>query len=265
MSPAISEVRPIHLPGSSAMATVLQRTRVALATWAREWVTGWTDDGEYLVTLNIESAREEDFRSAQEFEGIRGANGCVWFRRAARDRLNSGRAVVGAGLMPHSASADDWIAGIAEQAWTARNHTVCEMLQGAARPGPAAHGAQWPASLSGMGSGAVKISCESLGLRAIADAGVWSLVPPAERKSSRLPALVRLDRAAQRARLHIEVMLGSVELELPKLMDLCSGDVLRLPTRLDQPLMVSCEGTPFARAVLGDAAGRKSVQITGQY
>ena len=62
---------------------------------------------------------------------------------------------------------------------------------------------------------------------------------------------------------HIQATLGDVEIELPKVMDLCRGDVLRLAVRLDQPLTLACEGKPFAHAALGEAAGRKAVQITG--
>jgi hypothetical protein len=258
----MSEVRPIHVPGSSAMSVVLQRTRAALTAWARAWVSGF--DEQRFAVLNIESAREADLRPSREFEGMHGANGHAWFRRGALDRSNFGHAVVGAELMPRFVYADDWIAGIADHAWMARNRALCEALVGAPRTTQPACSSEWPASLSSVGSGAVTVSCDSLGLHVIADAGVWSLVPPAERKSARLPTLVPLDRAAQRANLHIEVMLGSVELELPKITDLRCGDVLRLPTRLDQPLTVSCEGKPFARAMLGDAAGRKSVLITNK-
>jgi flagellar motor switch protein FliM len=101
-----------------------------------------------------------------------------------------------------------------------------------------------------------------MGLHAIADAGVWRLVPPAERMAAHQPALVSLDRAAQSARLRLEVMLGDAELELPKVMDLRVGDVLRLSARLHEPLTVSCEGRPFARALLGVADGRKAIQFT---
>lgn len=261
----MSDVRPIHVPGSSAMSVVLERTRAALTAWAREWVSDWTKDEQRLAALNIESALEADLRPAQELEGVHGASGHMWFRRSALDRASFGRAVLGAELMPRSVCADDWIAAIADQAWTARNRALCEALVGAPATAVSAHGSEFPARLSRVGSGAVKVSCGPLGLHAIADAGVWSRVPPAERKSARLPALVPLDRAARRASLHIEVMLGSVELELPRLMDMRRGDVLRLPARLDQPLTVSCEGKPFARTVLGEAAGRKAIQITGQY
>jgi len=257
----MSEVRAFHLPGASAMAVLQQHARAALASWARQWM----NDEQRLATLSIDCVGEEDLHWSREFEGMHAANGCMWFHRSARERLDFGQAVFGAELMPRAARADDWIAQIADEAWTARNRAPCEALLGAPKSVPTEKGAGWPVSLSRMGSGAVKIFCEPLGLHAIADAGVWSRVPPAERRATRLPALVPLERAAQRASLHLEVMLGRVELELPKLMDLCQGDVLRLSARLDHPFMVWCEGRPFAHALLGDSAGRKSIQFTGQH
>jgi flagellar motor switch/type III secretory pathway protein FliN len=259
----MSEVRPIHLPGTSAMSMVLERVRSALTAWAREWVSGWANDEQRLAALNVESVWKVDQRPAQEFEGLHGAHGHVWFRRGTLDRLNFDRAVVGIELMPRSIYADDWIAGVVEHAWTARNRALCEALVGEPRSSRSTQNSEWPASLMSVGSGAVKISCEPLGLHAIADAGVWTLLPPPERKSARLPTIQLLESAVQRANLRIEVMLGSVALDLPKIMDLRCGDVLRLPARLDEPLTVTCEGKPFARAVLGAAAGRKTIQITG--
>jgi hypothetical protein len=257
----MSEVRPIHLPGSSALSHVLQRARAVLADWTRDWV----NDEECLAALSIESAVADDLRRPGEFEGLRGARGQVWFRRDATDRTNFGLTVLGAGLMPRAAYADDWIEHVANHAWSIRNRILCEALVGAPQSASSSESSASLAILARAGSGAIRLHCEPLGLHAIADSGVWSLVPPAERTATRDQALEPLDRAARHSSLRIEVMLGSVELELPKVMDLRRGDVLRFPARLDQPLTVSCEGTPFARALLGDADGRKSIQFTDQY
>jgi len=256
----MNEVRPIHLPGASALAVVLQRTQAALAAWARDWV----NDEQRLASLKAESADAEDLQASQEFEATQGARGCVWIRHGARDRASFAQAVTGAGLMPRATFADEWIADLVDQAWKVRNRVLCEALVGAVQSAPSSQGRPWPAHLSNVGSGAVRISCESLGLLAIADAGVWSLVPPIERKDARMPALVPLERAARRASLQLEVALGSVELDLPKVMDLRRGDVLRLPARIDQPFAVTCEGKPIARAMLGEAGGHKAIRLNAK-
>ena len=257
----MSDVRPFYLPGSSALSQVLQRARAALAAWAREWV----NDAQRLASLSVVNADAADAPASREFESMQGANGQVWIRRGVHDRANFALAVLGAGLMPRSGYADEWIEDVAGQAWTMRNRALCEALVGAPASATSAEISGCPAKLAGTGSGAIQVCCEPLGLHAIADRGVWSLVPPTEREAAPQPALSSLDRAARRARLRIEVLLGSAELELPKVMDLRRGDVLRLSARLDQPLIVSCEGRPFARALLGEAAGRKCIQFTDKY
>jgi len=87
-------------------------------------------------------------------------------------------------------------------------------------------------------------------------------LPPTERGTvQRRPALIPLDRALRRGNAQLAVMLGSVEVELPKLMDLRCGDVLRLPQRLDREITVLCGGKVLARAALGERQGRKCVQL----
>jgi hypothetical protein len=256
----MSAVRAFHLPGSSAVAVLQRRACAALAAWAADWI----NDKQRLEALHVECVAGQELRWSGEFESLRGAHGRVWFRRGARERLDFGQAVVSAALMPQASYADDWIAQLVDEAWAARNRALCGAMAGAPDPAMPEIGA-WPESLGSAGSGAVSIRCEPLGLYAIADAGIWSQVPPTERKAAPLPAVVPLERATRHARLRVEVMLGRVELELPKLMDLCHGDVLRLPAPLDEPFVVCCEGRPFARALLGDGGGRKSIQFTAQH
>jgi hypothetical protein len=256
----MSAVRAFHLPGSSAVAVLQRRACAALAGWAADWI----NDKQRLEALHLECVGGQELHWSGEFESLRGAHGHMWFHRGARQRLDFGRAVVSAALMPQSSYADDWIAQLADRAWAARNRALCGAMVGAAETAMSEIGA-WPESLGFRGSGAVSIRCEPLGLYAIADAGIWSQVPPSERKAVPLPAVVPLERATRHARLRVEVMLGRVELELPELMELCQGDVLRLPASLDEPFVVCCEGRPFARALLGEGGGSKAIQFTGQH
>ncbi len=254
----MSDVRPFHLPGAGALAQVRQRVHAALRSWAREWLA----DDDRLAATTVESATREHVRGAEDFEGLVGAKGRVWFRQGASERASFGRAVLGDALMPRSLPADDWVADVAGEAWTLRNRALCESLVGAALAAPPADDSSGSMHVMRAGSGAITIRCEPLGLFAIADAGVWSLTPPTERPAGRAPALVPLERAARQSSLRIEVLLGSAELPLPTIMDLRRGDVLRLSSRLDQPLAVCCEGRPFARALLGDLDGRRSILIS---
>jgi flagellar motor switch/type III secretory pathway protein FliN len=255
-------VRPIHLPGAKALASVRQRTQTALVAWARQWVSGWQESDQRITALQVSAAEGVAQSPADEYEALRSATGCVWFRRAAGDRVSLSRAVVGTELMSRTACVDDWIAGIADQAWGTRNRALClELLGAPVGTATPASESELPASLFAFGSGAVQLSCEPLGLLAIVDSAVWLSVPPMERTTHPLPKLAPLEQAAQRAAVRLEVVLGNVEVELGHVLDLRCGDVLRLQQQLDQSMAVLCEGKPLARAVLGESQGRKSVRI----
>lgn len=252
-------VRPIHVPGAAAMELLRQRAQAALESWAREWVSGWMQDERRIATLRISGLAAETH--GHEYEVLRTAAGCMWFRRDAMDRLSFNRAVMG---MHSPRLADDWIATATDHAWEVCKRELCSALLGTpitdAQPVSVN---RLPAGLFAFGSGAVEFSCDELNLHAIADNAVWRSVPPDERCTARArPKLVLLERATHRCKVPLEVSLGSVSVELPKLLDLRCGDVLRLPQRLDQGIAVLCAGKPLARAALGVAQGRKGVQLT---
>jgi hypothetical protein len=256
-------VRPIYVPGEAARESVRQRAQAALDAWLREWVSGHYDGPHPRLTLQACSRGEREH--AYEYSDVlRTKAGCIWFRRNTADRLNFGGAVVGATLMSGAAFVDDWMRAIADQGWDERNRMLCAALLGVPETDSAA--IPLPTELLAFGSGAVQVSCDAVGLHAIADRGVWRSVPPSERMPSRpRAALTPLERAAQRSRLRVDAMLGSVEVDLPKLLDLQCGDVLRLPQRLDRGITLQCADAPFARAVLGEQQQRKCVQLTARW
>jgi hypothetical protein len=261
-----STVRPIHLPGATALESLRQRAQSTIATWARQWVSAWQQDDARLASLVVAAAGSPLNPRVPEFEELRCESGSLWVRRACVDRSSFGRAIVGSELMPQSVHADDWIAGIARDAWQARNRALCcELLRGPDEITTALPAAALPASLLAFGSGAVRFDCEPLGLHVIADRNVWRSVAPRQRATTSVDKLVPLDRAANRASVRVEATLGSVELELPKLLDLQCGDVLRLPERLDRPVAVLCAGKLLARATLGERDGRRSVQLIANH
>ncbi|HEY5760120.1 MAG TPA: FliM/FliN family flagellar motor C-terminal domain-containing protein [Steroidobacter sp.] len=256
-------VRPIILPGAAALEWLRLRAQSALDAWAREWVVahGSRLDG----ALRVEAIDCTHRTNIHEYEVVCTDAGCMWFRAGRADRLDLGCAVVGHQLMPRSTCADDWIAGVVDGARHALTRELTTALLGAPMPGKwPPHLTALPAAALATGTGSVLICCEGLGLHAVADGSVWRSVPPTRRDvSQRLPALTAVDRAIRKARARLDVMLGSTEVELPKLVDLRCGDVLRLPQRLDQSLAVLCEGQPLAQAALGQAQGRICVQIVG--
>lgn len=255
-------VRPVYVPGSAALEWLRGRAQEALDCWAREWVVGYESGKSATAYVHCADGMQPSL--VHEYEVVSTENGCMWFRSSRVERLDLSCAVVGAELMPRSSHADDWIAGVVECAWDARNRGLCAALLGTPMPRrfpPSL--TSLPATLFAAGAGSVQISCEGIGLYAVADSAVWDCVPPTRRDdvSHRLPDLTPLDRAVRRASARLDVMLGSAEVELPKLLDLRCGDVLRLPQRLDQGIAVLCEGQPLAQAALGQAQGRICVQL----
>lgn len=186
----------------------------------------------------------------------------MWIRRSVTDYLNLGRCVVGPELMPRAICGDDWIAGVVDSAWDARNSALCSTLLGAPSTVLRAPEVELPEALFAFGSGAVQLSCDILGLHAIADKAVWRALPVVPRAPAQsLPSLAPLDQATQRAVVRLDVVVGDVEVDLPNLLDLHCGDVLRLPQRLDEGMTVLLEGKPLARAVLGRMQDRMCVQV----
>lgn len=256
-----AEVRPIYLLCTRVREHVRQHALQALDGWAREWVRNGEQLRANAQDLRVEGA-SEPCAACHEYEVMCTEIGRMWVRRTAADLAMFAKLVVGSRLMPRSVCADDWITSVTNDAWDARNRALCTALLGKPhdpRPGPPD---RLPEELFTFGSGAVELSWNSLGLHAVVDNAVWHSVPPRERGATELPALVALDRAAASSRVRLEVMLGTVEIGLPQVLDLRSGDVLRLPQRLDEPVTLLCEGKPLARAVPGDARGRLGVRVT---
>jgi hypothetical protein len=258
-----AQVRHLRLPGTAALDWLRERSQTALAAWSSEWLSSCDE-----VTLEVGSALRTSWAPAHNWEMLRGEAGCIWFSAGVPERLKFGRAVVGTELIPSDA-VDHWIDAVVDRARDARNRALCRALLGGGDPPQvqsatpaAAPVGSLPPELFAFGSGAVRISCDLLGLYAIADGGVWHSVPPGERPAAAArPGLTPLDRAMRSSHVHLDVVLGCVDLELSQLLDLRPGDALRLPQRLDQGAAVLCDGKLVARATLGDAHGRKAMQL----
>jgi len=244
-------VRPIHLPSATALNELRERANTALLAWARGWLG---DAGQMLHRLQVKAS--ETNRSGR-YELLQGASGSLWVSCDQEGLLALKHQVVG------ESPDDDWTTEVVRRAREARDRALLVALLGAHPSEQASEPVSvLPSELFAFGSGAVEFSCDTLGLHAIADRGVWRNVPPSSRAAANRPSSVTvLDHAVQTAQASVEVILGSVQLELPKVLDLRRGDVLRLPRRLDQPVELWIEGKPLMQAALGETLGRKAVCI----
>jgi flagellar motor switch protein FliN len=248
-------VRPIYFPSDEALEWVQQRALSALEAWAAQWRLAWTG-------LEIRTVSEPMQRLCGRYQKLHGEAGRMWIRCAEVDRLNLGRAVVGAELIPRSGYPENWIAEALACAWDARNHALCTALLGAVT---SEHlpGDELPENQIDVGAGALQLSCASLGLHVIVDSGVWHCVPaPLRAGGQRECKLAPLERAMDGANVVIEAVLGSVEIELAQLLSLTSGDVVSLPLRLNESIEVRCEGRHLASGVLREMHGRRCVRLS---
>lgn len=247
-------VRPIHFPSATALESVRERVESALEGWAREWVL---DRPALAVSCSSVTMQAQ----SNDYELLFSAAGRIWFRRGQADREALIGAIAGFDATCEARITDSWMTAVIEQARETRDHAVLSALLGPSVTSRPSVPGELPADVFALGSGALQLSCEWLGLCAVVDSTVWKTIPPAETARQRTTQATPLGVAVRGAKAHLDVVLSSVELELSQLVDLHYGDVLRLPHRLDQALSVLCEGKPMALAVLGEKQARKCVQL----
>jgi hypothetical protein len=253
---ANGDARPVVLLDARMLETVRECAQSALAAWGAEWLGAAPPP--LAATLAAAPPRHETF------EPWRGERGGLWIRWEAADDARLVEAVAGPSALRGPLFADEWIAQVARRARRRRNAVLCAALAGGSAGEPAeAATMRLPRALFTPGAGTVRLEGPELGLVAFVERAAWQGLPRAGRDAAAqaLPAPAPLEAALAGAALRLDVMLGSVELELPRILQLRCGDVLRLPRRLDEPLQVSCAGQPVASALLGERHGRRSVQL----
>jgi hypothetical protein len=258
-----TQVRMIHVPSATALESVRARVRQALHTWACRWARGWLDNEQLPVSV----CRASDLHQRPDgsnYEAVTTAAGSLWIRRSVAHCVRSGTAVVGERLMPNGTCADEWVSQAVQSAYQAFRRALYLALYNVEPSASIAAHAAIPESVVAFGAGAVHLACERLGLDAIVDGAVWRSLPPQRAAMQARPPLTPLYQAIRRNATRLDVVLGSVEVELPKLTDLRCGDLLRLPKRLDEALSVEFGGRPVAHAALGELLGQKSVQLMSQ-
>lgn len=254
-------VRTIHLPSATALDAIRARIQFALQTWAAQWVRGWQPTD--VLAVSLCGASECPTRAhGSRYEPVSAAVGTLWLRRGAADCSRMGEAVVGDRLVPNGTYVDDWIGAALASAYAACRQELYRALLNADPPAEHAAFDLLPEHLTVLGSGAIHVACERIGIDAFADSAVWRSLPPQRMALRPRPPLTPLYLAVQRHDARLDVVLGGVDVEIPMLTDLRCGDVLRLPKRLNESLSVECQGRPVAHAVLGDFQGQKSIQLS---
>jgi len=259
-------VRPLRLTCDADLDGIAQHVQAALDAWARQWLCVPSGTVAGCPPVQARTARRPCAPDGPVYDLLSTEAGSLWVR-SHRDELAAlCRAVVGTDQAPDVLHTDRWITRAVDLARDARNRA----LYAAGVPLPS--GTEWrpvpdvelPDHLFDFASGAVQLTCDAIGLFALADDDwVRSRLPVGQPPSAhRLPDPAPLNSALSRSSVHLDIVLEGVELELGQLLDLRAGDVLTLPHPLDQPLWARCGGAPMARAVLGQDQGRVCVQLT---
>lgn len=252
-------VRPIRLPGAAALAALEAHAVAALEPWA----AGWLRPPARPLAARLCAVQADDARDAAlqgPFERLQGEGARLWIRGWAEDRAALLRASLGEPFLDAAGRpVDAWAATLAERGWRARNAALCAAWVGPAQGTPCAGPDE---DVYAFGAGAVRLEAPAIGLFAIADAGVWCHGPA---RAARRPDVdvrcVPLDLACGGAAVRLSVSAGRVELGLRTLLGLRAGDVLRLPTRLDETVALGHGAAPPLRCALGEAAGRAAVRL----
>ncbi len=256
----MNDVRPLHLLGRHACASLEARVSSALDLWAAAWLS--RPAASWPVHAEPASALPANTDPTDHTERV-GATGRLWLRRSPEQADALAHAVLGDGFRPSAGLGDAWSEELLSAAQAQLDDALAQSLIG---PVQASMPRAPEAALFRFGSGAVHIACPLVGVDLVADSGVLRHVPPRppQAGSAHRPApstLAPWRQAAGNSRLSVAVSLGEVELELAHLLALQPGDVLRLPTRLSDRLAVTVEGRACALGSIGHLGAFKAVQL----
>jgi flagellar motor switch/type III secretory pathway protein FliN len=253
------DVRPFVLVGDSALDALRGRAAEALAGWRAAW-------GVELRGLEIAGVRghEGDESGAAVWHSWRPSGAAVaWvamepgFDRGLRRAFfpdETGEA----GELSTSLAAE--VAGTARGDLAA---TLIAAMRGKqtvarARLDPE----EPPAWLLANGSGAVALdlTLEGASMRILVASAELPRPAPEAREPGR--PLVHTADALQHAPVTVAVQIGTVELELGAVQALAPGDVIRLGTKIGEPLaLTASDGTALCRGHLGKHDGVRAVDL----
>lgn len=255
------DYQPYTLLGSGALAAVERRVADAAASWAREWFAAAAELSVRCVAAP--GAGGDGVQTAPRLYA--GADAGQWLALGHRAGLAQrlGAALTGNAAGGIQARRSPLLDELVQRALDGLVAQLCPWCAGAA-PASAGGAAALPGQPWRAGSGAALAVIDLDGER------IELLLGPGEVARLRGPAaaaparpLAPLADALAGKPLSLSVMAGSAQVEVGLLKTIAVGDVIKLDTRIDQPLaLVNEEGARLCGAFLGTSGGRKAVQLT---
>lgn len=251
--------RPYQLLNTSGLAAIERSLAVAWEAWAAAWLAA-------QPPARIRCYRASEYRVARTrpeawlYAGPAAASVALSCSAGFTGRLG---ALLTGGAAEMRAGASPLHDELVRRALAELVALLCPWVAGraAARIGAAEALPQqgWEAG-SGAAVAVLEWDGELVEL-VLGAAQVAALLPAAADAPARRPG-TRIADALAGGRLRLNVLAGEVQLELGLLQTIAIGDVIRLDTRIDQPLQVVNEdGARLCGAFLGSCEGRKSVQL----
>jgi flagellar motor switch/type III secretory pathway protein FliN len=254
------EYRPYKLLNATELAEIGKQAEAAFSTWVSDWL-GVAD----MAMVECRRAAEFDMTNYPEKSNWTciGADREEWIALA---RTAAFTAQLRTRLIPDQHTP-------ANSAATEKSPMLSDLLESAltdflrmfAAAPAQAH--QVPAErFRDIGSGAAvaEIDWKEAKLALVISpplvASMLSRIGP---RAARKGSLVKVNEALANGRMNLKVMVGEAEVELGLLQTIAVGDVIKLNTRVDEPLqVVTADGLRLCRAFLGIRNGRKSIQLS---
>ena len=255
------EYRPYTLLNASELSEIERQIAAACDTWAAEWFAG-------------DEVREVVCRRAAEFDMVSlppenewicmSADSEYWAALACSSRLH-----VGASLIPgnHRDAGGKMSALTVDLAQRALEDLARRLTRVDSGSGLDLKQSEGMPSIRfnepGSGAVAAEIVSDTAKLVVImSGCCVAAKLTGMAKPPSQKPLFTKPADALGNSRLKLNVLVGEAQLELALLQTIVVGDVIKLGTRLDEPLhVVNADGVRLCRAFLGTRNGRKSIQL----
>lgn len=255
--------RLYKLLSKTALSEIGRKLDAACGIWSSAWLSG-------ALPVPAQCRRAAEYRSDASVKKdvwmYAGADAAQWvavsFAPSLTTRLGGSLLASGA---PARVSA--LLNDLVMRAVTDLMRPLCPWVTERA-PKKMPEGERLPAQVWEAGSGAVVATLEWDGERMeiVFSAGhVSAMLDAAKAKPSPGVPFARITDTLLNERLTLKVLAGEALLELGLLQTIAVGDVIKLNTRIDEPLQVlNDDGTRFCEAFLGSRDGRKSIQLIAQ-
>jgi flagellar motor switch/type III secretory pathway protein FliN len=257
------EYRNYKLLNKTELFAIKRKLETAYEAWSSAWLTD-------VVPAQVGCHRAAEYqgdaalkRDVWKYVGVEpGQWIAVSFGSSFQSLLGASLASSGQGSIPARPSA--LLNDLAMRAVADLVRPLCPWVAESAAE-KIVEGAGLPAQVWEAGSGALvaELTWGDERMEIVFSAAhVTAMLDTGKARSQSSVPFARTTDALLKERLTLKVLAGETQLELALLQTIVVGDVIKLNTRIDEPLQVlNADGTRLCNAFLGSYEGRKSIQL----